>query len=452
MSCASNNGNTTMESIDLNAGAIAPVAREVDLVALRVTGTLPADLDGVLVRNGPNPLSGRFEGEGVLSWWPEAAMLHGIAFERGRVAGYRNRWLRTQRWARVHAPENAASWPDTNPNVNVIRHAGETLALAEGGAPLAITSALDTLGPARRHAGVAAGMTAHPKIDPRTGELVAFRADWKAPFLRYGVCDAAGTPTVDIEIALPAASMMHDFAITATHSILLDLNVGYDFSMLARGHRMPLRWHDERGARLGVIPRHGGEVRWFAIAPCFIQHVVNAYDADERTIVLDAVRYPWFLRLSRDGAGFEDNPVGVLWRYRIDLASGTVAEAAAGDGGIELPRINEQWTGRPYRYFYAVEQPTCVEMRGIDRHSGAHERHAVPPGDHNSEPVFVPRPGAKAEDDGWLLCCVYRRATDTSDVVVLDAGDIAAGPVATVHLPTRIPAGFHGAWLPHGDG
>ncbi len=439
-----------MESIDLNSGAIAPVAREVDLVALRVTGTLPDDLNGVLVRNGPNPLSGRFEGHGVLSWWPEAAMLHGIAFERGHVTGYRNRWLRTQRWARVHAPEGASSWPDTNPNVNVIRHAGEILALAEGGAPLAITSTLDTLGPARRHTGVAGGMTAHPKIDPHTGELVTFRADWKAPFLRYGVTDAIGEPIVDIEIALPASSMMHDFAITATHSILLDLNVGYDFSMLERGHRMPLRWHDERIARLGVIPRHGGEMRWFAIAPCFIQHIVNAYDTDERTIVLDAIRYPWFLRLSSDGTGFEDNPVGVLWRYRIDLALGTVTEAPASDGGIELPRINEQRTGRPYRYFYAAEQPNTVEMRGVvryDWHSGAHERYAVPPGDSNSEPVFVPRRSATAEDDGWLLCCVYRRATDTSDVVVLDASAVAAGPVATVHLPTRIPAGFHGAWL-----
>lgn len=443
-----------MTAINLNAGAIAPVAREIDLFELSVTGAVPDDLDGVLVRNGPNPLSGHFEGEGVLSWWPEAAMLHGIAFERGRVTGYRNRWLRTQRWARMHAPESVSSWPDTNPNVNVIRHAGEILALAEGGAPLAITPQLDTLGPARRHAGITGGMTAHPKVDPRTGELVMFRADWKAPFLRYGVADTTGKQVVDIEIALQSPSMMHDMAITATHSILFDLNVTYDFSMLARGHRMPLRWHDGRDARLGVIARHGGQMRWFRIAPCFIQHVVNAYDTNETTIVLDVVRYPWFLRLTPDGAAFEENPVGVLWRYRIDLNSGVVHEGQAGDGGIELPRINEQLTGQPYRYLYAAAQPNSFEIRGIvrhDWHSGLLERYELPPGDQNSEPVFVSRRGAKAEDDGWLLCCVYRHATHTSDVVVLDARDVAAGPVATVHLPTRIPAGFHGAWLASED-
>jgi carotenoid cleavage dioxygenase len=439
-----------MKSIDLNAGAIAPVSRELDLGALRVTGTVPPELDGVLVRNGPNPLSGHFEGNGVLSWWPEAAMLHAIAFEHGEVTGYRNRWLRTQRWAQVRARESASSWPDTNPNVNVIRHAGEILALAEGGAPLAIAPTLDTLGSPRLHSGMAAGTNAHPKIDPYTGELVTFRADWKAPYLRYGVADAAGVQTLDIDIALPAPSMIHDIAITATRSILLDLNVAYDFGMLAQGHRMPLRWHDERCSRLGVIQRRGGDVRWFEIAPCFIQHVVNAYDVDDMAIVLDVVRYPWYLRLKPESTTFEDNPVGTLWRYRIDLASGRVDETPVSEEGIELPRINERWTGQPYRYLYAAAQPTPVEMRGIvryDWHRGVIERYEVPEGDQNSEPVFVPRPSGTEEDDGWVLCCVYRHTTHTSDVVILDARDVAAGPVATVHLPTRIPAGFHGAWL-----
>jgi carotenoid cleavage dioxygenase len=239
-------------------------------------------------------------------------------------------------------------------------------------------------------------------------------------------------------------------AITRTHSILLDLNVGYDFSMLERGHRMPLRWDDARRARLGVVARHGGEPQWFEISPCFIQHIVNAYDESETAIVLDAVRYPWFLRLAPDGREFEENPLGRLHRYRIDLASGQVQEHAVAVLGIELPRINERLTGRPYRYFYAVEQPNTSEMCGIVRYdwqSAAFERYALAPGDQNSEPVFVPRRGARTEDDGWLLSCVYRHTTATSDLVVLDARDIAAGPIATVHLPTRIPAGFHGQWL-----
>lgn len=440
-----------MAAIDLNSGATAPVTDEVDLTDLPITGTIPLDLDGVLVRNGPNPLGDRFEGSDVLDWWPEAAMLHGISFQNGRAISYRNRWARTQRWAQVHHPVTSQALLDTNPNVNVLHHAGEILALSEGGAPLAITAELETLGATRRHPGLAGGMTAHPKVDPQTGELMTFRADWNKPWLRYGVTDSRGRQSVDVEIELPFACMMHDMAITATRSILLDLNVAYDFSMLSRGFRMPLRWHDKRQARIGVIPRDGGELRWFEITPCFIQHVVNAYDADATTVVLDAIRYSHFLRLADHAAAFEDNPVGRLWRYVIDLESGTVTETQLDDAGIELPRINEDRTGRPYRFFYTAEQPTNTEIRGVVRYDlkcGSMQRFRVPQADQNSEPVFVARPAAAAEDDGWLLVCVYRRAKDTSDVVILDGRNIASEPIATVHLPRRIPAGFHGGWLP----
>lgn len=439
-----------MSVMNLNAGALAAVVDEVDLAGLAVTGTIPRGLNGVLLRNGPNPLRGRFEGNGVLSWWPEAAMLHGVSFQDGRVTGYRNRWARTQRWAQVHDPAAAASLLDANPNVNVLRHAGEILALSEGGPPLAITAGLETLGATRRHLGLAGGMTAHPKIDPQTGELMSFRSDWRKPWLRYGVTDAQGMQSVDVEIELPSPSMMHDMAITASHSILLDLNVAYDFSMLSRGHRMPLRWHEERQARIGVIPRHGGAMRWFEIAPCFILHVVNAYDADDSTIILDAVQYPWYLRLASGIDAFEDNPLGTLRRYIIDLEKGSVTEKQLDDSGIELPRINENRTGRPYRFLYAAEQPTNTEIRGVVRYdlaSASKQRYQVAEGDQNSEPVFVARPGAADEDDGWLLVCVYRHATDTSDLVILDGRNIEQDPIAIVHLPRRIPAGFHGAWL-----
>jgi carotenoid cleavage dioxygenase-like enzyme len=449
-----------MFPIDLNAGALAPVAAETEHTALRVTGTIPRELRGQLVRNGPNPLTGRFAGHDMLSWWPEAAMLHAIDFADGRATAYRNRWLRTRRWAGHHAPALADAMPDTNPNVNVIRHAGTTLALAEGGMPLAISPALETIGPADRHPAFAGGMTAHPKHDPLSGELIGFRAHWAAPYLRYLVAAPDGATRVDLEIELPRAAMMHDLAITATHSLLLDLNVVYDFAMLARGHRMPLRWDDGRPARIGVLPRHGGAVRWFEVAPCFIQHVINAFDVEDdgtgagpSRIVLDAIRYPWFLRLAPGGDGFDANPPGQPWRYTFDLARGTVREAPLLDAALELPRIDERRTGRAYRFFHAAEQPRLDEMRGIvrvDVRRGEIVRHAIAPGDQNSEPVFVPRPGAAADDeeDGWVLACVWRAATDTSDVIVLDAAAIDAAPLATVHLPVRIPAGFHGAWLP----
>jgi len=435
---------------DLNGGALAPVMDEADLDAAVVVGQIPPQLHGSLVRNGPNPFSGRFSGNDVLSWWPEAAMLHSISFSEGRMRRYRNRWVRTRNWAKHFDGNSTQSALDTNPNVSVIRHAGEILALAEGGVPLTINADLETLGPTIRLPTLAQGMTAHPKIDPVSGELIAFQADWSKPWLQYVVTDSAGVQRSSARIAVPAPAMMHDFAITPSHSILLDLNVAYDFSMLSRGYRIPLRWHEERVSRLGVMTRAGEAVRWFEIHPCFIQHVVNAYDADPGTIVLEVVRYPWYLRLEPATRSFEPNPLGVLWRYVIDLKLGAVREHQLDDVAIELPRINETLTGRKNRYVYAVEQPDSSQMRGIVRYDREHcswQRHTIPEGDQNSEPVFVPRPDAVTEDDGWVLVCVYRQATDSSDVIVLDAHDLASAPLATVHLPRRIPAGFHGAWL-----
>ncbi len=438
------------EAPDLNAGALAPVAEERLLTDLPVRGRIPPALSGMLVRNGPNPFSGFFSGEGMLSWWPEAAMLHGITFADGQVSSYRNRWLRTRAWA-AHFEhlehEDAAALPETNPNVNVVRHAGVDLALAEGGPPLAIDAALGT-GPVPP--ALVSGLTAHPKVDPLTGEMIWFRSSWAEPYLVYGVSDSEGRVLVEQPVLLPGPAMMHDFAITERYSLFLDLNVAYDLSLFERGLRIPIRWFDERQARIGVLPRAGGEVRWFEVAPCFIQHVANAYEADTDRIVLDAVRYRKFLELSEDGAAFAANPLGQLWRYEIDLSAGRVRERQVVSEDVEMPRINEARTGRPHRYVYTVLQPTDQEMRGVakmDVSAGRTLSYLPSPGDQNSEPVFVADPArASAEDGGWLLVCVYRAASDTSDLLILDAQSMAE--VARVSLPVRIPAGFHGAWLP----
>lgn len=452
--------------LDLNAGALAPVADEVDVAELAITGAIPSGLNGVLIRNGPNPLSGRFDGHGVLDWWPESAMFHAITIRDGAAVGYRNRWARTRQWAAANteaepapgaAPEVGTGSDerlDTNPNVNLVHHAGELLALAEGGLPLRIDRELRSLGPTVAHPALAAGSTAHPKVDPVTGELVSFVSGWAPPFLRYLVTGPDGATTLDTTIDLPHSPMIHDLAITETRSVLFDGNVGYDLSMLAAGHRIPIRWHDDRPARIGVIPRHGGEPVWVEIEPCFVQHVVNAFDDGPTRIVVDAVRYPWYFRVEEGSTDFVPDPLGVLWRWTIDLERGSVIEGPFGADApfdeIELPRIDESRTGRANRHLWAVEQPSTVEMRGLRHHdlaTGTAQRWVPSPGDQNSEPVFAPRPGATAEGDGWILACVHRGASDTTDVVILDAIDIAAGPVATVHLPRRIPAGFHGIWL-----
>jgi len=443
------NGFNAEQLVDLNAGALAPVGNEITLADLPVQGRIPPALNGWLVRNGPNPYSGRFSAHGMLNWWPEAAMVHGLRLQKGKALEYRNRWLRTRQWAEYFNLPNPMRYPATNPNVNVIRHAGKALALAEGGPPVVLD---ENLVSGEVPSQLAPGITAHPKVDPVSGELVWFRSSWAQPYLHYGVCDSQGEARVEQVIPVTQPAMMHDFATTERFSILLDLNVIYDLSLFERGLRIPIRWDDERPARLGVLPRLGGEVHWFDIRPCFIQHVANAYESGSNTIVLDAVRYPSFQVLNEEGNGFLPNPLGELWRFELNLQTGNVKEQRILRRFLEMPRINDTLTGRPHRYVYGVLQPTDEEMRGVvrvDTLTGEALEHVPPPGDQNSEPVFVADPQRLAsEAGGWLLFYAYRVATDTCDLMILDAEAPDKDPVASVPLPRRIPAGFHGAWLP----
>jgi len=438
-----------MTIFNLNEGALAPLTSEIDIDLFEVSGEIPSDLNGVLLRNGPNPFGGRFNGHDLLAWWPEAAMLHGLYFKNGRVDRYRNRWARTRDWATVNAQDQVDSLLDTNPNINVVSHAGELLALAEGGKPLVINIDLDSLGPSSQ-IGISKGVAAHPKKDPQTGELVTFRANWDHPWLTYGVIDPTGKEIFSTQIDIQSPMMMHDMAITSTHSVLFDLGVAYDFSMMQQGYRIPLRWHEERQCRIGIIPRYGGAIYWFEIESCFIQHISNAHDEPDGTITIDAIRYPWYMRAVLSEAGFEANPLGALWRYTINLETGNVSESAIDELGVEFPRINESLAGQKYQYLYAAEQPTNEEIRGVVRYdvnTGSATKFAVPVGDQNGEPVFVATPNSSNEADGWILVYVYRAKTDRSDLVILNASDISGTPQAVVHLPHRVPTGFHATWI-----
>lgn len=438
-----------MTIFNLNEGALAPLSNEFDIDSFEVTGQIPSDLNGVLLRNGPNPFSGRFDGHDLLAWWPEAAMLHGLYFSNGRAERYRNRWARTRDWASVHARDQMDSLLDSNPSINIISHAGELLALAEGGKPLAINTELESLGPSNQ-SGISNGVAAHPKKDPQTGELITFRANWDHPWLSYGVLDPTGKEVFSTHIDIQSPMMMHDMAITPTHSVLFDLGVAYDFSMMKQGYSIPLRWHKERQCRIGIIPRYGGALRWFKIESCFIQHIANAYNGPDGTIIIDAVRYPWYMRAVQSQAKFEANPLAVLWRYTISVESGKINESAVDELGVEFPRINESLVGQKYHYLYVAEQPTNKEIRGVVRYdvnTGLTTKFAVPPGDQNGEPVFVAKPKPCAEDDGWILFYVYRAKTDRSDLVILNASDMSGDPQAVVHLPHRVPAGFHATWI-----
>jgi carotenoid cleavage dioxygenase len=382
-------------------------------------------------------------------------MLHGIELRDGQARWYRNRYVRTRQL------DGTGTYVDDEGNVDltavvanthVVGHGGRILALVENGLPTEVTPELDTRGiydfDGRLRTAMTAAMTAHPKLDPASGELHFFGYGFMPPYLTYHVADRDGRLVRSEEITVRGPTMIHDFNLTERHVVFMDLPVVFDLERAMSGS-MPYRWDESYGARLGVLPRGGtdADVRWFEIDPCYVFHPMNSFD-DNGTITLDVMRYERLWVRSGD----EFDPAR-LTRWTIDLGSGTVKEEQLDDRATEFPRVDPRVVGRRHRYGYALKTvdgigPEHMALVKYDQARASAEDHDFGAGREPGEPVFVPRAAGAAEDDGWVMTYVYDAARDTSDFVVLAASDFTAPPVATVPLPQRVPHGFHGSWIP----
>ena len=443
-------------------GNYAPWPLEGDVHDLVVDGEFPRELAGTYFRNGPNP---QFAPRGRYHWFDGDGMIHALRIRDGR-ASYKNRWVRTARFQLERAageslfgglgdmanndPRVGANMTSGNTaNTNIVWHAGRLLALWEGGPPHALDPrTLETFGPHHFDGKLVGPMTAHPKLDPETGEMLFFGYSPIPPFLRYHVADRNGRLVRSEEIEVPVATMMHDFVTTRDHVIFMVCPATFRLENLEKG-LSPIGWEPDLGTRIGVMPRDGksADVVWFHADPCYVFHPMNAW-GDGTKVVADVCRYDQ-VPLFANGEGIGAR----LTRWTMDLASGTLKEEQLDDAATEFPRFDERRVGLTYRHGYAAGAIAGAEERAsfdsivhYDLAKGARKAHRLGAGDVAGEPIFVPRAADAAEGDGFLLAVVYRGAEARSDLLILDAGNVEAAPLASVQLPHRIPFGFHGNW------
>ena len=296
-------------------------------------------------------------------------------------------------------------------------------------------------------------MTAHPKIDPATGELLFFGYSPFPPYLRYYAASADGKITRSEEIDVPVPTMMHDFIVTRDHIIFMVFPATFRFENFASG--APIRWEPELGTKIGVMPRNGvsADVRWFEADPCFVFHPMNAY-SDNGQVIADVCR---FARLPLfDGGGADDfanDGAAKLTRWTLNLHTGSMKEQQLDDSPAEFPRLDERFAGLTYRYGYTGGRWGTPTDGGFfnaifryDHQTGRKQVCDFDSAGFPSEPVFVPRSAQSPEGQGFLLSVVYRQDENRSDLVILDAENIDHDPLATVKLPHRVPYGFHGNW------
>jgi len=446
-----------------------------DLTA--VEGEIPADLDGVYLRNTENPLHPAlkayhpFDGDG---------MLHVVGFRDGK-AFYRNRFVQTDGflaeneaggplWPGLAEPVSLAKRDDGWGARGLMKDASSTDVIVHRGS--ALTSfyqcgdlyRLDpysgvTLGKAQWNGAFPFdwGVSAHPKVDDKTDELLFFNYSKQAPYMHYGVVDDNNDLVHYIDVPLPGPRLPHDMAFTENYVILNDFPLFWDPELLERNAHVA-RFHRDMPSRFAIIPRRGSIIQWFEAEPTFVLHFTNAYeDGDE--VVLDG--------FFQDDPEPADNGMGNKWerafrflaldrmqarlhRWRFNMVTGHVVEEQLSDSITEFGMINSSYAGAPYRYTYAATgKPSWFLFDGLvkhDLHTGSEQRYAFEDGVYGSETAMAPRVGSTAEDDGYLVTLTTDMTADASYCLVFDAARVGDGPVCKLALPERISSGTHSTW------
>lgn len=458
------------------SGAWRPVFDEFDADGLEVIGEIPRDIDGIYVRNSENPAFGSiglyhpFDGDG---------MIHTMTFRDGK-ASYHNRFVRTKAlmaeveagqplWAGIAEDPRLSKRPGWGAHggvkdassTDVVVHAGKILSTfyqcgegyrldpytleqfgTEGWVPLD-------------------GISAHPKLDEATGELLFFNYSTHAPFMHYGVVGPDNKLKHYIPIELPGPRLPHDMAFTRNYSIMADLPLFWDADILAKG-RHAARFHPDMPTRFAIVPRYGqpGDIRWFEAEPTYVLHWMNAWEEGDE-IVLDgyfqenpspsALQAEGDPRLGQLMAYLDEHSFQPkLHRWRFNLATGETREERLDDRVLEFGSFNQQVAGEKSRYLYSTfTQPGRFLFEGVVKHdmdTGKSETLRFGEGRFGSEAPFAPRTGASGEDDGYLVNFITDMVEDRSECVLVDARDIEAGPVCRIILPHRISSGTHATW------
>lgn len=457
-------------------GAWTPNFEEVVADDLEIIGTIPADIDGLYIRNTENPVHpsiGRyhpFDGDG---------MIHALRISGGK-ASYRNRFVRTKGfeaeqeeggplWAGIMGKPSDSRRPGwgahgavkDSSSTDVVVHAGKILStFYQCGEGYQLDPAsLDTIGVADWVP--EDGISAHPKVDEATGELLFFNYSTKPPYLHYGVVSADDHLAHFVPVPLPGARLPHDMAFSENHVIFNDCPLFWKPDLIERNLYIP-SYHPDLPTRFGVMPRRGQpeDIRWFEAAPTYVLHWANAFEEGDE-LVLDGYfqNDPVPPPLTDFPAGYESMGASIdlhsfkpeLHRWRFNLTTGeTREETLFADYPVEFGMINQQIAGRPYRYVYSVTgHPGWFLFNGLtkhDLHTGEAEHFSFGDDRFGSEAPFIPREGAQSEDDGYLISFITDMAQNRSESIIIDAQDMAAGPICTILLPHRICSGTHATW------
>jgi len=451
----------------------APIGMECDYSHLSIEGEVPKELRGSFYRIGPNP---QFPPRGNYNPLNGDGMVHVFHLRDGRVS-YRNRWVRTQQWNLEHAagralfstsgilrdndPSVAQLRTDGVANTNLVWHAGRLLALEEGHGPIEISPmSLETIGKWSFAGKLSRNMTAHPKVDGDSGEMVFF-ANFPggriSSDLELYFADATGELVGSRTLSGPFPALIHDFAVTEDFIIVAFCPVTVSIKRAMAG-APPIAWEPELGTHVGLTRRNDGseETRWFTGKACMAWHSMNAFNEGNR-VVVDVCEQEVAVFPLADGSSTDPRrATQLLTRWEFDWnGPGRFSQETLSEERCEYPRCDERRLGRSYRYGFVacLGGPGSDDIfhRGIARFDHATRRMQVYSAGACcavAEPVFVQKKTDAREGEGYLLTNIFDENRNASHLAIFDAEEVERGPIARAHLDHRVPVGFHGVWRP----
>lgn len=449
-----------------------------------IEGEIPAGLEGTLFRNGP----GRLDVNGELLHHPfdGDGMISAVSFKDGK-AWFRNRYVRTEGFLAesaagkilyrgVFGTQKPGGWLanifdikfKNIANTSIVHWGNRLMALWEAGLPHELEPhTLDTIGPSTLDNLLKDedAWSAHPCIDPgepgQEPRLINFS-------LKTGLSTQVTVYELDPRNKLlqqktfniPGFAFVHDFTITPNYYIFFQNPVSLNpipFVLGLRGAGQCIEFNPKQPTRVWLLPRGEGKVRVLETEACFVFHHANAYEVNDQ-LVVDSICYANFPTVDPDtefrNIEFGSLPEGQLWRFRIDLTQDTIRREVLTSRCCEFPTLNPDRVGRPYGWLVmgaAHETSGNAPLQALVKlnlQHGTQTTWSAAPNGFVGEPLFVPRPEAQGEDEGWILSAVYDSEHHRTDIIILDAQTLEQGPIARLHLNHHIPYGLHGCFVP----
>jgi len=447
---------------------------------------------GIFVRNGPNPQYTPTRGN--YHWFDGDGHLHSILIEEDRKVRYKNCFVRTEKYLMEKQHQQPIlygiahkgnpfiyldylfqkvfcglkSIPNHNAaNTSIEYHNGKCLALFEAGKPHEIElPSLETKGIYDFNGQLKHHMTAHPKLDPVTGDLIFFAYNVKPSLIHYSIANKKGEIVHDVNFTeAPFSTMMHDFACTEKYTLINYFPFKLNPQLILEG-RVPFEMDDKDVTKIAVIPRYyqpdKDEIKWFTVKKGYSFHTVNAYDDGDWIVMRCCFSDDMTLELfEQDFTKPKFNPR--LYEWKLNTKTGEVKERSLlfrNESHMEedpkelfcdFPVINDDYECRKNRYSWvALTQPDNVLMGRlckVDFEKMTYRTHSFDPSHISGEWSLVKKLNAKNEDDVYAMSFVYNEKAKTSSFQVIDGKTLEKDTLSVFPLPRRVPHGFHGKFI-----